>query len=105
MQPIDLNYYNTNYQRAYEYAAIGLGGHNQSSLIPAPSTAGQLYYGFPNGVVQQDWGRPMDTYTHIHVPLHSNTIHKKQHKPNNVVSIKLWICRVRSIPELEPICQ
>lgn len=63
MQPIDLNYYNTNYQRAYEYAAIGLGGHNQSSLIPAPSTAGQLYYGFPNGVVQQDWGRPMDTYT------------------------------------------
>ncbi|VDL82371.1 unnamed protein product, partial [Nippostrongylus brasiliensis] len=45
MQPIDLNYYNTNYQRAYEYAAIGLGGHNQSSLIPAPSTAGQLYYG------------------------------------------------------------
>ncbi|KHJ92851.1 CP2 transcription factor [Oesophagostomum dentatum] len=63
MQPIDLNYYNTNYQRAYEYAAIGLGGHNQSSLIPTPSTAGQLYYGFPNGVVQQDWGRPMDTYT------------------------------------------
>uniref|UniRef100_A0A1I7WJY8 Uncharacterized protein n=1 Tax=Heterorhabditis bacteriophora TaxID=37862 RepID=A0A1I7WJY8_HETBA len=51
MQPLDVYYNTANYQRAYEtYATIGLGHTNQSPLIPAPSTASQLYYGFPNGV-------------------------------------------------------